>query len=178
MSKSENGTLSEELLTRSAAPYLHAILRESHRISPAVSVGSLNKDNATGDVTIHGEKFPKGSANFILDNYSMGVDPDIVPDHDAFRPERWSEKEVMERKGTPAEVLDHPLYRDPFSAGARKCPGSRVANYEVLVMVAQLIKDWKFSTADLNINSWRDIEHEMGLTVMPTIPEFIFENRN
>lgn len=177
LAKSENGKLSEQLLTKSAAPYLHAILRESHRISPAFT-GVINRDNATGDIVIHGERFPKGSAAFFLDSYSVGMDPDIIPDVDTFRPERWTEKEILSRKGTPAEVLDHPLYRDPFSAGARKCPGSRVANYEILVMLSQLIKDWKFSIVDDKIKSWRDVECEMALTIMPTVPEFVFDSRN
>ena len=44
------------------------------------------------------------------------------------------------RKGTAAEVIDHPLLRAPFSAGARMCPGNKIANFELLTMVAQLVQ--------------------------------------
>jgi len=67
-------------------------------------------------------------------------------------------------------MIDHPLYREPFSAGARKCPGSRVANYEVLVMISQLVMDWKISFEDESITSLDDIRHFHGLTVQPKVP--------
>ena len=44
------------------------------------------------------------------------------------------------RKGTAAEVIDHPLLRAPFSAGARMCPGNKIANFELLTMVVQLVQ--------------------------------------
>lgn len=169
--------LSADLLSKSSAPYLHAILRESFRITPPLVIGVV-KENLADDVEVHGVTFPKASAVFFLDTYSLGIDPNHVPDPDTFRPERWSEEEVLARKGTVAEVLDHPLYREPFSAGARKCPGSRVATYEVLVMLSQLLKDWKISTLDQNLRSWRDIEVSFGTTVQPKMPELVFEPRN
>jgi len=137
--------LTENALTKTSAPYLHAIMRENHRMTPPVPI-SITKDNATGDVEVHGVSFTKDSF-FLLDARSAGMDPIILgTDHvDAFEPERWLEDAVQERIGTPAEILDHPLYRDPFSAGARKCPGSRVANYEALVMMSQLILDWNIA---------------------------------
>ena len=99
---------------------------------------------------------------------------------DTFEPEQWLDDAVQKRVGTPAEILDHPLYRDPFSAGARKCPGSRVANYEALVMMSQLILDWNISFQDADIGkykSWRDIPYNQGLTVQPSVPPLKFDKR-
>jgi len=164
----ETGMVSEAMLTKAASPYLHAVIRENHRMTPAVTI-TLLKDNAKSDVEIHGVTIPKGN-QFVLDSYSIGMDPEYVPDYDTFRPERWLEEEVKKRVGTLAEMIDHPLYRDPFSAGSRKCPGSRVATNEVLVMISQLLLDWNISFADESIKSLDDIQHFQGLTVQPRVP--------
>jgi cytochrome P450 len=169
LSTSESGRLSEALLSKAASPFLHAVVRESHRMTPAVPM-SLMKSNSLSDVEIHGVTISKGS-RIALDTYSIGMDPEYVPDYNIFRPERWLDDEVKKRAGTPAEMIDHPLYRDPFSAGSRKCPGSRVANYEVLVMISQLLLDWKISFENEHILSLDNIQHFQGLTVQPKIPE-------
>ena len=128
------------------------------------------------EVDIHGETIPKQSM-VICDTRSVGMDPDIVIEPNTFDPNRWLDvKQVRSRKGTPAEVLDHPLYREPFSAGARKCPGSRVANYEAKIMLSQLVLDWKISLAEI-YESWRDVPYFNGLTVQPTVPKLKFEKR-
>lgn len=172
-----DGTLKTTYFSKSNSPYLNAVLRENHRISPPVTL-NLTKENVTDEIEIHHEIIPKQSM-VVLDTRSLGMDPDVVKDPDTFDPTRWiDEEKVKGRKGTSAEALDHPLYREPFSAGARKCPGSRVANYEVKVMLSQLVLDWKISLAnDEKIQSWRDIPYFNGLTVQPTVPELSFEKR-
>ena len=139
------GCLNETVLKRSVSPYLHAIFRETHRLTPAITV-SPAKDNPFDDLEIHGTMIPKGSC-IQLDYYSVGVDPAFVDDPMVFRPERWLDDAIEARKGTPLEILDHPLYKAPFSSGARKCPGSRVAANEMLAFIAQLVLpvDWKIS---------------------------------
>ena len=118
----------------------------------------------------------------LLDTYSVGMDPAIVPNPDAFEPERFLPDAVQARVGTPAQVLDHAFYKAAFSQGARKCPGSRVASYEVLVLMAQLILDWKISIdRDSNkhikhIQSWRDIPYSLGI-IIPEVPAMKFERR-
>jgi cytochrome P450 len=168
VSRSMEGCLTEMVLSKAAAPFLHAVIRESHRMTPSLTI-SLMKSNTQADLEIHGVTIPKGSM-IALDAYSIGMDPEYVPDCNAFRPERWLEEEVKMRAGTPAEMIDHPLYRDPFSAGSRKCPGSRVANYEALVMISQLLLDWKISFEDESIKSLDDIQQFQGLTVQPKVP--------
>ena len=110
--------MTEDVLTKASSPYLHAIMRENHRLTPPVPI-SITKDNATGDVEVHGVTFAKGS-KFVLDARSAGMDPIILGTDrvNTFEPERWLDYAVQKRVGTPAEILDHPLYRDSFSAGA------------------------------------------------------------
>jgi len=175
----EEGNLTADYFSsKSNSAYLNALLRENHRITPPIAA-NLVKENVTDDIVIHDVTLPKQSI-VILDTRSLGMNPDVVEDPDTFDPTRWFDEEnVKGRKGTSAEALDHPLYKEPFSAGARKCPGSRVANYEAKTMLSQLVLDWKISFApDGNkIKSWRDVPYFNGLTVQPTVPELSFEKR-
>jgi cytochrome P450 len=169
VSKSKDGQLTGAMISKAAAPFLHAVIRESHRMTPAIPL-TLMKSNSLFDVEIHGIIISKGN-RIGLDTYSIGMDPEYVPDFNIFRPERWLDDEVMRRSGTPAEMIDHPLYRQPFSSGSRKCPGSRVASFEVLVMISQLLLDWKICFEDESMKSVDAIPHFHGLTVQPKIPK-------
>ena len=168
------GCINENVLKRSTSPYLHAVFREAHRISPVMTTG-VPKDNPFEDVEIHGVVIPKGSC-FQLDIYSVGIDPEFLEDPISFRPERWLDFAVEARKGTAAEILDHPLYRDPFSSGSRKCPGSRVAANEMLVFVTQLVLDWKLSFPR-GIQKWDDVKYDLDIFVCPRLPEIEFSKR-
>ena len=167
----EDGRVNESISKKASFPYLHAIVRESHRMT-APSIGGLRKETAE-EVEIHGVKMPKGSM-FVLDTYSVGVDPDIVDDPFVFKPERWFDDAVEARKGTPAEVLDHPFYKAPFSQGSRRCPGSRVAANEVLILLAQFVLDWKISAPE-GMTTWES--EAIGL-IFPKLPKLSFEARS
>lgn len=169
------GNLSVDLLSKKAIPYLHAIIRETHRLTPAIPI-SIVKSNSS-EVEIHGEKLAPGCI-FVFNSQALGLDPNIVPNPDKFDPTRWSDDAVKERKGTKSEVIDHPLLRDPFSHGARKCPGSRIASYEVLVMISQLVLDHHISISDEHVKSLKDVAHEQQLTVHPDPLNFKFSARD
>jgi len=159
-------------ITRKHAPYMHAVLRENHRLKSAVPANCI-KQNGNSDVEIHGVKIPRGNA-FIMDSQSAALDPEIVEDPNEFRPERWLPREVAARKGTDSEFLDHPLYAGPFSQGARKCPGSRVATYEIHAILAHLVRDWKFNIDDDSIDTMEDIKYNFALAIQPKMPKFKF----
>ncbi len=169
------GTLSAEMLSKVNSPYLHSVLRESHRITPVAPIVIL-KSNSTDKIEIHGQTFPKGSL-FSFDSYSLGVDPNVVENPDEFIPDRWSEEATKSRKGTRAEILDHQFYKDPFSQGARRCPGSRIAINETLVLLAQLVLDWKFKPVDPELLSFKEVEYEQRGFLVPKLPEMSFRAR-
>ena len=175
--KNDNNRLDEDMLSKSKSPYLHAVIRESHRLTPALTTGCIKQ--VEGAVEIHGRMMPRGSV-FALDNYAFGMDPGIVSDPKEFRPERWLPEGVRARSGTLAKALDHPFYAEPFSQGPRKCPGTRVAKHEVFAMIAQLILDWRFSLAPHeNIKGLDDISHWQGSVIGPNpMPQFQFLPRN
>eukprot|EP00804_Cyclotella_cryptica_P008771 CCRYP_015621-RA/>CCRYP_015621-RA protein AED:0.02 eAED:0.02 QI:311/1/1/1/0.5/0.33/3/287/576 len=168
------GGLNAEALRKGNVPYLHAVLRETHRLTPAAPLTVL-KENSLSDLDIHGSTIPKDSL-IMLDGYSVGIDESIVDSPKEFRPERWFPDAVEARKGTAAEILDHPYYRDAFSQGSRKCPGSRVANNEVLIMISQLVLDWEISPPQGY--GKEDVTYCMHGMVHPNLPQLQFVARN
>ena len=170
---SNGGTrLNADVLGKKVSPYLHLCFRESHRATPAFGA-AMWKGNSHREVEIHGETLPQGS---MVQMGHISYDEDFIDEPKQFRPERWEAEGVASRKGSKAEVLDHPFLRDPFSQGARRCPGSRVATNEIHAMISQLILDWKISIADETVNSLDDISHDAG-PIKPILPSLRFEPR-
>ena len=171
----KDGVLTSEMLTKAKSPYLHAVLRESHRMTP-VHPTTMFKSNSVADIELHGVTIPKGSI-IGFDGFSMGMDPKVVDDPESFRPERWlSDDEIEKRKGTPAEALDSVFFRDPFSQGARRCPGSRVAVNETQLLLSQLVLDWKITAPD-TVSSYKDIPYRMQTLLVPQLPKMGMEAR-
>ena len=166
-------TLDANVLEKKASPYLHMCIRESHRATPAFTA-AMWKSNSHKDVEVHGVTLPKGS---MIQMGHISYDPEYVDDYNVFRPERWAADEVKSRKGTKSEVLDHPFLRDPFSQGARRCPGSRVAANEILAMISRMVLDWKISFAPgAKINSLADVNYDSS-PIKPNFPTMKFEAR-
>jgi cytochrome P450 len=164
--------LHEDYFTAANSPYLHAFLRESHRLTCPLNLTPLR--SVTTPVTVHGIDFPAGTI-FALDVVSKSYDPTSVDDPESFRLERWMPDAVQARKGTRAEALDHPLYSGPFSQGVRRCPGSRVTMNESMVLLAQLVMDWKLSLP--GYSSWREVPYDLGNLDAPILPRVTFELR-
>merc|ERR1719419_272431 len=169
---SQNGS-SEELAAvmrkgiKKQLPYLSSVIREIHRIRPAIA-WTATKDPQC-EVDLGGHKVPAG-VPCTLDLFSIQNDPDIVDNPLEFCPERWENSAVRARVGTKAEVLDHPLLKDPFSAGARMCPGSRVARVEIFAIIATIVRKYEFSLAPgEDIKSIYDIKYKFAATITPKV---------
>jgi len=142
-------------------------------VMPAV----MFKSNSVKDIDIHGVTIPKDSL-IGFDSFSLGMDPNVIDDPETFRPERWmDEAEIAARKGTPAEALDSIFFRDPFSQGARRCPGSRVAVNETQVILGQIALDWKITAPDY-VKTYKDVPYEIKTLLVPRLPEMKMEARN
>jgi len=168
--KGTGGRINADVLGRSLSPYLSMCLRESHRITPAFAA-AIWKSNSKSDVEVHGITIPRGS---LVQLSHLSFDPDIIDDPMEYRPERWMAGAVATREGTKSEVIDHPVLKDPFSQGARRCPGSRVATNEIMALVAQLILDWKIEAP--SVKSLEDVKYDSS-PIKPVIPELIFTAR-
>jgi len=152
-------------------PYLNMVIREVHRLRPPMAFTVIKRIDK--EIELGGYAIPAGTM-CQLEGYSIQNDPKFVENPEKFLPERWSPDAIEARKTHPAEVIDHPLIRGPFSAGARMCPGHRVAQLEVITMIATLVRQWEFTLAPgQGISDYRDIKHFNGFNLQPKqMPKF------
>jgi cytochrome P450 len=73
-------------------------------------------------------------------------DPSLYAEPDQFRPERF-----MERTFSPFEFL-------PFGGGHRRCPGAALADYQMRIVLATIIRNWEFEISGKE----QDIRHNIG----------------
>lgn len=146
-------------------PYLKAFIRETHRCTPVTPLATAKELQAPTE--IHGVELPAGTMVCLTPDSHF--DPKLLKDPLEFRPERWLPEAVEARKNTPAALVDHPFFSGPFSQGARRCPGSRVAYLEVQAMLAQLVLDWEIQ-APPSLR-WTDIPSTMATVIVPVFPE-------
>ncbi|CAI0431266.1 unnamed protein product [Linum tenue] len=117
--------------------YLHAVIRETLRMNPAgpISVPRV----ASEDITIRGYHVPKGT-RFFANFWKLHRNPEMFPEPDEFRPERFHEKEVkVDIYGRDFEYL-------PFGTGRRSCPGMNFGMQVVQLTAARLIQAFDFGT--------------------------------
>jgi benzoate 4-monooxygenase len=116
-------------------PYLKACLDESLRLSPPVSRGLERKTPPEG-MRILGENIP-GNVTVSVPTYAAHRNPDIFPDPEAFRPERWLEDDENVKKMRAVFI--------PFTTGARACIGRNITFIEQQILVATLVHRYEFS---------------------------------
>lgn len=162
----KEGSLTPSVFTGSDVPLLRAFTREVHRCTPATPI-DLTKE-LSSPTEIYGTELPRGSY-ITFDCLTLQLDPDYVEDPMVFNPGRWLPEAVEKRKNTPAALIDHPFFSAPFSQGARRCPGSRVAYLEVQVMIAQLLLRWKLEGLD-NVH-WSEIPGKLETMFVPQYPK-------
>jgi len=116
-------------------PYIRAILDENQRLHPSVPIDG--KMAVSKDVLPDGTVVPTGC--FVqISAWAQGRSVEIWgQDAAIFRPERW-----LERGSKPSsfEFI-------AFNAGLRECLGKRLAELEMAVLVATLIRDFDFALA-------------------------------
>ena len=162
----KEGGLSAPIIEQTMVPLLPAVVRETHRCTPAAAADLMKK--VSQPIEIHGVSFP-AETTVMFDALTYLMDPSLVEDPMEFKPERWLKESVEARKGTPSQVIDHVFYSGPFSQGARRCPGSRVANLEVQTMLAQLLLDWRIE-GPANLH-WKDVRGSLETVFVPQFPE-------
>jgi len=165
--------LTAEILSKDKTPFFFACVREAHRVSPAAGLAMFK--TCAEEIEVHGQTFDKGTM-FVFEGMTTVRDKELVDKPTEFIPERWLPEAVEARKGTPKEVIDHAFFKEPFSQGARKCPGSRVAMNENLALVAQLVLDWKITAPGLN--SYKDATYGLRGAISPNLPKLEFAPRS
>jgi cytochrome P450 len=106
---------------------LDAVIKESMRILPPVP---LQIRVAQADATIAGQAVPKGT-RVMLNTFLVNRMPDLYPDGDTFRPERW-------RSIAPG-AYEFPV----FSAGPHACPGYWFGLASVKIALAAILTRYR-----------------------------------
>ncbi|KAK9297820.1 hypothetical protein QLX08_008587 [Tetragonisca angustula] len=115
-------------------PLLKGVIKESLRLYPIAPFISryLPKDSVIGNYFV-----PKGEL-LVLSLYSSGRDAANFSQPNEFLPERW----IRTEKGTYQGVM-HPHGSLPFALGARSCIGRKLAEIQISLALAQLVKSFK-----------------------------------
>lgn len=108
--------------------YLRACVEEALRMSPGVP-GYLVRESPR-DGTIDGHLVPAGT-QIGVPGWTMHRDPDVFPDPQVFKPERWL-------TSSAAELARMRAVHFPFSFGPRSCIGKNLAYNTIYLTVARL----------------------------------------
>ncbi|KAK0202468.1 cytochrome P450 monooxygenase [Desarmillaria ectypa] len=114
-------------------PYLQAVINEGLRLHCTLAMG-LPRVAPEGGLTISGNHFPGGTI-ISVPSYTIHRDPVVFgEDVEEFRPERWFECDSAEVSKAFS----------PFSVGPRACIGRNLANLEMPIIVASILKRFHF----------------------------------
>ena len=114
-------------------PYLNAVCNETLRIYPAVMASLVRQ--VEKPVELMGQSLLVGDG-LAASIYLLHQRPDIYPEPQKFKPERFLEKQF-----SPWEFM-------PFGAGIRRCIGSALALYELKLVVATILSNYRLELAD------------------------------
>jgi cytochrome P450 family 135 len=112
--------------------YLDAVIKETLRIRPVVP-GVIRK--LTAPIQLAGYEIPAGMR--VAPNiYLTHRRPDVYPDPEQFRPERFIEQ--------PADTYSW----IPFGGGVRRCLGAAFATYEMKVVIPTILRNLQLCASD------------------------------
>ncbi len=121
--------LARELDEDPDSAYLTATIHEIMRLRPVLM--NAEPRLVKQQVEIGGVSYPPGAV-LIASAYLVHHDPDIYPQPNAFRPERFLESEGGKAPGTYTWL--------PFGGGRRRCLGASFAMLEMKIVLRQVIQ--------------------------------------
>lgn len=129
--------------------FLRAVLDESLRVKPPVSIGLPRRTVASG-ATVAGRYVPP-ETTVSVPLYCLHRDESLFRDATKFVPERWLKEDDEERgnwKTTEEEANNLKDYVLPFSLGGRACMGRNLAYMELSMVVASLVLGFEWELAE------------------------------
>lgn len=129
-------------------PYLTAVCDETLRLRPSLIVAFTRMPNEKFTL----DKFEfEPRTNLMPCIYLTHQRASIFPSPKEFRPERF-----LDRQYSPYEYF-------PFGGSNRRCVGAAYAQYEMKVVLATMLRNWKIARKDLtSVNARR-----RGITITP-----------
>ncbi|KAL4956624.1 cytochrome P450 [Aspergillus filifer] len=124
-------------------PYLNAIIKESHRIWPALP-GPLPRVVPPAGLTV-GRHFIPGGTIVSATHHSLHYNERVFPDPKAFKPERW----LATEKG------DRERYLNPYSRGTRACIGINLAQMQLRLTLSYLFSFYDVELCE-PVSEWHD----------------------
>jgi cytochrome P450 len=121
-----DGPLTADALQR--LTYLDHVVSETLRLYPP-AVMSARK--VATDFSFEGQRVPRGTV-VLYSPYVTHRLPQVWPDPERFRPERWDPADPGHRPATPATFL-------PFGGGPHRCIGAGFATTGIKVVLARLL---------------------------------------
>lgn len=115
---------------KQSLPRLLAFISEALRWRPLVPMGIPHR--TTQVVVFENYRIPAGTTVY-GNHWAISRDPDVFPDPDAFKPDRWLDTEGRVRDDLKFFV---------FGFGRRVCPGQHVANSSVFINAVLVL--WAF----------------------------------
>lgn len=116
---------------------LAACVSEGLRFRPPVALTG-SRVVPKGGVDVFGYYMPAGT---VVTTQSLSMSrqrPDLFPNYDVFDPARWLVEDLLtERRRLTA----------PFGVGARRCPGGNMATYQMRLILAAVLREFKVSVA-------------------------------
>lgn len=112
-------------------PLLKAVVKETLRMYPVVPANTRVLED---DIVLNGYCIPSQSV-FLLNHYAASMDENNYPDASSFQPERWLRGKELLKK--------HPFSSIPFGYGVRGCLGRRIAEIEMHLSLARLMKHFQ-----------------------------------
>ncbi|KAJ7961601.1 putative Cytochrome P450 [Quillaja saponaria] len=151
--------------------YVQATVKETLRLYPPGPL--LVPRLANEDCQVQGYHVPKGT-RLIVNAWKMHRDPNVWPEPEEFKPERF----LTTHKGVDASGKHFVLL--PFGSGRRSCPGYTFATQLILLTIARLLQGFDFTTPsnepmDMSESSSVSLSGETPLEVFLTphlSPEF------
>lgn len=113
--------------------YLRACLMETMRLNPLTFV---NMRQTKKDLVLSGYKIPSGTTVRYTTHLMHLRNEEYFPDADSFIPDRWFEKDSSHK-------CKQQFVFTPFGHGARQCPGRRIAEQELDLLLRAIITNFK-----------------------------------
>ncbi|GBG70035.1 hypothetical protein CBR_g4863 [Chara braunii] len=158
-------------------PYLDQVIHETMRL---YTIGGFFSRETMHDAKLGGYAIPQGTTVF-CNIYGVHRNPDVYPDPETFRPERFDTSLSSTKSSSTAEI-SRPLRsnedRCPFSQsdpkgsffgfgmGPRRCPGQGVALLEMKVLLIHLLHHFEFGVVG-NEPSIPQVDIEAAFVVKP-----------